>query len=161
MLKRNGLNFLVTKQRGVALMIALVVLLVLSMIGISGMQGTILEERMAGNMYDRNLAFQAAEAALRAGEANALAGVNIDFDVEGAVAPAELQYDANWPGTAISYAIALAGLDTAPEYIIERQHALPPLEADQPLLAPLMLVSARGSGRNDNSVVVVQSIFKP
>jgi type IV pilus assembly protein PilX len=55
-------------QSGVVLIISLVMLLLLSIIGISGMAVTILEEAMAANHRDRNLAFQAAEAALRAGE---------------------------------------------------------------------------------------------
>ena len=150
-------------QRGVVLIVALVVLLVLSMLGISSMQGTLMEERMAGNMYDRNLAFQAAEAALRAGEADALAGTNIAYDVSSVStsAPVDLEYEGNWPGTAIDYSATLAGLATAPEYIIERQRPLPPLEADQPMQAPLMRVSARGTGRNGTSVVVLQSMYKP
>ena len=151
------------RQRGVVLIVALVVLLVLSLLGISSMQGTVMEERMAGNMYDRNLAFQAAEAALRAGEADAAAGVNIAYDVSLAsiVAPVDLDYDANWPATAEDYSGTLAGLSTPPEYIIERQRPLPPLEADQPLQPPLMRVSARATGRNGTSVVVLQSIYKP
>jgi type IV pilus assembly protein PilX len=151
------------RQRGVVLIVALVVLLVLSMLGISSMQGTLMEERMAGNMYDRNLAFQAAEAALRAGEADALAGTNIAYDVSSVstTAPVDLEYDTNWPDTAVDYSATLAGLATAPEYIIERQRPLPPLEADQPMQPPLMRVSARGTGRNGTSVVVLQSIYKP
>lgn len=152
-----------TRQRGVVLIVALVVLLVLSMLGISSMQGTVMEERMAGNMYDRNLAFQAAEAALRAGEADASAGTNIAYDVSvsSTAAPVGLEYDANWPATAVDYTVTLAGLATAPEYIIERQRPLPPLEADQPMQPPLMRISARGTGRNGTSVVVLQSIYKP
>lgn len=55
-------------QRGSALIFALVFLLVMTVIGVAGMQGTTQQEKMAGNMRNRNLAFQAAEAALRAGE---------------------------------------------------------------------------------------------
>jgi type IV pilus assembly protein PilX len=56
------------RQRGSALIFALVFLLVMTVIGVTGMQGTTQQEKMAGNMRNRNLAFQAAEAALRAGE---------------------------------------------------------------------------------------------
>lgn len=55
-------------QRGSVLVIALIMLLLLTMLGVSGMRGTGLEERMAGNMRDQHLAFQAAEAALRGAE---------------------------------------------------------------------------------------------
>ncbi|MDZ7826809.1 MAG: PilX N-terminal domain-containing pilus assembly protein [Gammaproteobacteria bacterium] len=47
-----------------ALFLALVVLLIITILGVSGLQTTILEERMAANARDRDLAFQAAEAAL-------------------------------------------------------------------------------------------------
>ncbi len=57
-------------QAGVVLVIGLIILLVLTLIGVSGMQNTSLEEKMAGNLRDRNLAFQAAEAAMRDAEAD-------------------------------------------------------------------------------------------
>jgi len=55
-------------QRGVALVVALVLLLVATLIGLASVRGTNLQERMSANMYDRSLAFQRAEAALRAAE---------------------------------------------------------------------------------------------
>ena len=55
-------------QNGSALIISLVFLLILTMIGVASIQDSTLQERMAGNERDRNLAFQAAEAALRVGE---------------------------------------------------------------------------------------------
>lgn len=58
---RNG----VRAQRGVALIVGLVILAILSLIGIAAFTITTQEERMAGNSRDRILAFEAAEAALR------------------------------------------------------------------------------------------------
>lgn len=55
-------------QRGVALVVALVLLVVATLIGLAGIRGTNLQERMSANMYDRSLAFQRAEAALRDAE---------------------------------------------------------------------------------------------
>ncbi len=57
-----------TRQQGVVLVLSLVLLLLTTIIGVSAMQGTSMQERMAGNRWDRNLAFQAAEAGLRTGE---------------------------------------------------------------------------------------------
>jgi type IV pilus assembly protein PilX len=57
------------RQQGVALAVALILLLVVTVIGLASMRGTSLQERMSANMYDRSLAFQRAEAALRAAEA--------------------------------------------------------------------------------------------
>ncbi len=55
-------------QSGAVLAISLIILLLLTIIGITAAQLTGLEEKMAGNLRDKNLAFQAAETALRAGE---------------------------------------------------------------------------------------------
>lgn len=55
-------------QTGVVLITSLVILLVMTVLGVTAIQSTVLEERMAGNFRDRHLAFQAAEAALRNGE---------------------------------------------------------------------------------------------
>ena len=55
-------------QRGMVLVISLVFLLVLTLLGLAAMQNTSLEEQMAGNLRAENVAFHAAEAALRAGE---------------------------------------------------------------------------------------------
>jgi type IV pilus assembly protein PilX len=57
------------RQRGVALIIALVLLVVATLIGLAASRGTMLQERMSGNTFDRSLAFQRAESALRAAEA--------------------------------------------------------------------------------------------
>ena len=55
-------------QRGVALLIVLILLLVMTLLGLASMRSTQMEERMSANLYDRGIGFQAAEAALREGE---------------------------------------------------------------------------------------------
>jgi len=54
-----------TGERGIALIVGLVILAVLSLIGIAAFSITTQEERMAGNSRDRMRAFELAEAALR------------------------------------------------------------------------------------------------
>jgi Tfp pilus assembly protein PilX len=56
------------RQTGVALIIGLVMLLLLTIIMLSAMRVTSLEERMAGNLRNQNIALQAAESALREAE---------------------------------------------------------------------------------------------
>lgn len=58
-------------QSGATLVVVLLLLLVMTLLGIASMRGVLLEERMASNMLDRSYAFQAAEFALREGEARA------------------------------------------------------------------------------------------
>ena len=57
-----------SRQRGISLVIVMIFLVILSLLGISAMQTSTLSSRIARNEADRNLAFQAAEAALRDGE---------------------------------------------------------------------------------------------
>jgi len=52
-------------QQGVSLIITLVMLVVVTLITVSSLRSTTLNERMAGNSRDRQRAFQAAEAAVR------------------------------------------------------------------------------------------------
>lgn len=55
-------------QTGAALVVSLMILLILTLIGVSGMQGTIMQEKMASNTKDRSLAFQSTESAVRDAE---------------------------------------------------------------------------------------------
>lgn len=58
-----------TRQRGAALAISLVFLLLLTMFAITAVNTSTLEEKMAGNIRDAHIAFQSTESALRAAEA--------------------------------------------------------------------------------------------
>jgi type IV pilus assembly protein PilX len=61
----------IKQAQGSVLIVSLVILLVLTLLGLSGMGNTVLQERMAGNLQEGQSAFQAAEAGLRDGEAEA------------------------------------------------------------------------------------------
>ena len=54
-------------QRGVALVVSLVLLILVTLIGLAAVRGTTMQQRMTANFYDRSIAFQSAEAALAAG----------------------------------------------------------------------------------------------
>jgi type IV pilus assembly protein PilX len=71
-MKSKGLeNFSASRpaQRGASLLIVLLLLLIVTLLGLAILRTTLLEERMTANMLDRSLSFQAAESALREGEA--------------------------------------------------------------------------------------------
>ncbi len=55
-------------QSGVVLVVSMIILLLLTIVVSTATQTSTLEEKMAGNLRDSNLAFQAAESALSAGE---------------------------------------------------------------------------------------------
>jgi type IV pilus assembly protein PilX len=58
------------QQRGVTLVVVLMLLLVITLLGLTAMRGTVMQERMSGNSVARATAFQLAEAALREVEAD-------------------------------------------------------------------------------------------
>lgn len=64
-------------QRGVVLLVALIMLIIMSILGITSVRTVALEEKMSGAAYDRSIAMQAAEAALLAGEQDAKNKTNI------------------------------------------------------------------------------------
>ena len=82
-------------QAGVVLVTSLIILLVMTMIGVTAMQSTMLDERMAGNQKDSALAFEAAEAALRhvadliskAPDVGAVAALDGYWVIDGPVSP--------------------------------------------------------------------------
>jgi type IV pilus assembly protein PilX len=57
-------------QKGIALIVSLVLLLVMTLVGMSGIRLITGQERMVAYTYDRSVAFQAAEAVLRNTEDN-------------------------------------------------------------------------------------------
>ena len=56
------------QQRGAVLVVSLLLLLVMTILAMAGSQSTRMQERMASSTRSQDLAFQAAEAGLRAGE---------------------------------------------------------------------------------------------
>lgn len=70
----NAKTFTRKPQKGITLFTALIFLIMLSLLGINAAQMSILEEHMSGNMRSHDLAFQAAEAALKHVERNLVAG---------------------------------------------------------------------------------------
>ena len=63
---KPGLN----RQKGVSILVALVMLLVLTLIGVSSMNSSIVELKMANSMQQQGIALNRAEELLRVGETN-------------------------------------------------------------------------------------------
>ncbi len=168
------------RERGVALFISLVLLLVLTIIGVSAVQTTSLEERMARNSHDNVLAFQAAESALREGEnflrnnINSTAGFT-SAGTNGLWTAAQYNQPERWAdGTvwsganSVEVATAINGVNQQPRYIIEWVATVQ--RADNPFLQgssyatifdriEIFRITARGVGGSPNARVVLQSTF--
>lgn len=62
------MRYSIKKQEGAALAIGLILLVVITLMGYTGMKGTMLQEKMAAGLHNRSLAQGGANSALRAGE---------------------------------------------------------------------------------------------
>jgi len=74
-------------QRGVALIASMLILIIITLLGLSTMRSAGLQERMSGNQYDRNVVLEAAEAALREAEAIAAAPLTVTATCSDGVCP--------------------------------------------------------------------------
>jgi type IV pilus assembly protein PilX len=116
------------RQRGVALVIALIMLVIVTLIGLAASRGTLLQERMSANSFDRSLAFQRSESALRAAE-NAITANWRIVDLGGTdcsavacpVVPANTftGTDATWRDVPANYDVNDANTPGIPQYNIE------------------------------------------
>jgi len=166
------------KQTGVVLVISLIMLLLLTIIGITSMQVTGLEEKMAGNYRDHNIAFQAAETALRAGEANIFNIVALGaFDgTNGLLGDTDDLHDysaaTTWSSNAnsIEYIPNISGMTTKPRYYIKFLSTGVDSSAASINISSYgnsnaggalsyFLVTARGTGGRDSTPVILRSHY--
>lgn len=70
-------------QEGAALVVSLVLLVMLSLLATGSIRGVSMQEKMTAASYDRALAFQAVEAALREAESRVVPGANPVFPASG------------------------------------------------------------------------------
>ena len=168
-----------SNQQGIALFISLVLLLVLTIVGVSSVQSTSLEVRMARNAHDSALAFQAAEAALRQAEQVVEAGlVEANFTDAGTnglwtVAPfgqtPRWEDNSIWSGgTSAVVGQQIVGVSAQPRYIIEFVAAVqrPSNAIDIQTQTEanvrtfnIFRITARGVGGSDNAQVLLQSSY--
>jgi type IV pilus assembly protein PilX len=102
------------KQSGIALIVIMLILLAMTIVGVTAVSTTVLEERMASNTRQTRIGFQAAEVALRAAEDWLINNVNTAADLS--------QFDGTVNGL-YSQRIALTAIyTTAPinwDYLID------------------------------------------
>jgi len=162
------------RQRGLVLPMALILLVVLTLAGVGAARVNILQERMVAATYNRQLAFQAAEAALREGERFLQQALLPAFNGSGgrylAPLPSAPRVWDGWSASAwgtngITYGGSLGEVAAQPVYIVEELARTPgsggSLGAGQPQPETVYYrVTARAVGGNPNSVVLLQSIYR-
>jgi len=163
-----------TKQQGVALVISLIMLLIMTLLAIGSMNTTILEEKMAGNYKDKNMAFQAAEAGVRAGETYLRTTPVLpafDGTTPGLYQPT-LSGLSRWEqviwtsvgGDVRQYIGSLSGVAAKPVFIIEE--LLPvndtggSLEAGVAAESRYYRITSQAVGGTDTAFVVLQTTYK-
>lgn len=164
-----------TKQKGAALIVCLILLMVMTILGVSSITSTTMEEKMAGNIRNKHLSFQAAEAALRAGEAVAesLDHSTTVFDGTNGLYDRTDAGDANYPiwdqSSGINWqdVTTITDLVQYPQYIIEDfgtvyrdNDCKYKADIDPDCILPVYRITAQGWGLNTNGHSMVQSTYK-
>ena len=132
-------------QKGSSLIICMLFLLLLTIMGISSMQSSTLQEKMVGNALEDNRALQAAEAALRAGEAAVQANsASYSAETDHALPAAGMTPTSGWQSVTVN--------GTAGGYY----HVQKLSYANS-----VWRVTALGYGKDVNARVVLQSAYRP
>jgi type IV pilus assembly protein PilX len=165
-----------SKQSGVVMFVALILLLILSLLGVTAARMQTVEERMARNDSNRQISAQAAEAALRAAEIGLLNGI-YDFTAgnPGLLSPDLTQGSPvtgmNWsvPANSFSYpGPALTNLpppSRTPKIVIENLtpvanigQSIQVVGLNGPPPVTVYRVTAQGVGADNSSTTTLQSI---
>ncbi len=168
-------------ERGVVLVFSLFILLILAAIGLAASSTSVFQQRMSGNLFDQDVAFQSSESGLRSGEAIVEGLPSLDRGTAACDASATpcvstlnsvnggvFANSSTLPWGGIdTYAMAgFTGPKTVPEYVIEYDTNLPDTNSSLGIGtgqnipgSDFYRVTARGTGQTDNAQVVVQSVY--
>jgi len=138
-------------QQGVTLIVALIFMAILALLGVTVAQTTQLEERMAGNTRDRDLAFQATEAALTWASTQNMTTLSGGATINDAANDDAVFWNAfAWAGaTQLTPAqITVNGLAAYPQLVVERRGT-----------STRYRVTSRGVGASANTVVILQAEY--
>ncbi len=165
------------QQQGIVLAVTLIMLLLITLLAVSGMRSTTLEERMASNSRNTNIAFQMAETALREGEqalqanpealkiingqTNTIAGIGCVVTKNSV----DFTSPASWSGAGpcdIVGDAAQLGTRKLPQYYIEFLYAVAPVETGNGSSSSncFYRITSHGYGPDVNSSVTLQSTYK-
>ncbi|WP_049721177.1 pilus assembly PilX family protein [Gilvimarinus polysaccharolyticus] len=163
-------------QAGVTLIVGLIMVLVMTVLGLSAIRGSGLQEQMAGNMRDRQLAFQASEAALREAEVQLEVpappiGSSQGFkeSLNQSSTAFWLDYENNWSALAADYSNHIDHVKERPKYLVEEVRFYSSGLDGNPVDLSSMLnkgmevryrVTARSTGGSTDANVILQSSYR-
>ncbi len=172
------------RNQGAALIVSLVLLTLVTLLGVAGIRTVSLEENMAGHSFDRNLALQAAEAALREAEKYAEANkptptysdtdntcptspsaIN-NCDANGVCPPPDKDCTPRWRASGFtgwkSATVSLSALAGTPQYFIEYLGSTFPCSdggSSDPKNCKRYRITARSNPGTGRASVMVQSVY--
>lgn len=170
-----------SSQRGLVLPLVLIFLVIMMLLGTAMIRNVTLEEKMAGNLRNRSLAFQAAEQALRFCEtsvqSNTTAALGVTLNPEGPIlagGDAGKNYwevESFWaanakvvPRSASEVSSSSAVLASQPQCMVEvmtepmiSSTATAAIERDSGNQKTKFRITARGVGLDANTVIQLQS----
>ncbi|MDR0528048.1 MAG: hypothetical protein LBG69_00285 [Zoogloeaceae bacterium] len=164
------------RQRGAVLAVGLILLFLIILFALAAVRGIVAQERIAGNLQDREIAFQNAEIALSAAEKVIVAKHknenSLTFDKFDPANPAVRLADwqtSNYRSLCISHKTKLTWLNSSNDCSVATTDSYPPGYRIEDMSAiagaegvcrdSLYRIRALGRGRNDDTVVVLESYF--
>jgi len=163
------------KQLGMALVISLILLVILTMLGLSSIQGTMTEIAMSGNLRESDLSFQASEVGLISAEEyieNSISKTVYD-NLNGLYSKASVDPDyfddTNWASVQISSA-SISDVYLKPKFIIKylgdrSQNEVATVNiggygsAQPGKIVSNFRSTSRGYGQTSRSTTMIQSYF--
>lgn len=166
------------RQNGFALVVSLLILVVLTLLGVSMFSNVGLQQRMAGNTREKNRAFHAAQTALQYGEwwltqqpsaplgnpcsaitstpsvcTNALSSINSNY-------PTQVPWTVGTPySTPVNGQLTVSATGGVNTYYSVPYLYIQYIGTNEALGGTAYRVTAWASGGNANAIAVVQSIF--
>lgn len=158
------------RQQGAVLIVSLLLLLIMTLLGVSAMQTTTLQERMAGNTRDRAVALQASEYALRDAEVfiDGLANTGAFIGNNGLYGRTDTAPDPGSPAiwntgtttTATSDTLAVGGQERYYIKISESDILVQDFgDINKNVYATVFEIVARGVGGNQDTEVILRSHY--
>jgi type IV pilus assembly protein PilX len=161
-------------QRGAVLIVSLLLLLVMTLLALGASQSTRLQERMAGNQRDVDVAMQGAEATLRAAERVLAPGTGMALATcitpaaycetyDEAVLPADMAHQSGtwWTTWSRDYTDNIGRVATTPKYVIEKVGELRDTLSQGGsyivVVREFHRSTARSNGMTDTAEAIVQS----
>lgn len=181
-----GYSRLSTSQHGMVLLIAMIMVLLMTVIGLAAIRGTGLQEMMAGNMRDMQLRFQGAEGGAAAGEMtvrfelpddklakfnNTVVGFRRDMNIAPGT-PVFTWGDAEWGSMALAAPGSSWGLPSTPRFVVEEivipvglesastGSALDHTSLDVQPEGKVYRASSRYSDETSSGRVLIQTLYK-